>query len=654
MFKKDMILRLAVFLVSHCLVMQSGYSQSFNCPDYICEDTELFQYFHCLMQNHDVWDMGILGQPQNTLSDRQIVIALIDSDIYVCHPDLEDSFLRDGDDQIVGANFVTGGSLGPNGNTHATGVASAAAGAISTMYGGPHGNAYRGVAPLAKIMPVVWLDGTTPATKPDFADAIRFAVDNGADIITFTNPFFSSAPNLWRLEVDVESDEIRQALEYAYEDGVLLLIAVGNAGQFFNENMDWGLTVAATDCNDIKADVSQSSRDVDVSAPGENIFVAGAYDCENTKPPALPYLSVDGTSEATPMVAGAAALLWSKYPNWSRDQIAAQLVATTDPVFLEVGGDTIDPKMGSGRVNSFRAVTETLPAPQVADVILLPSHFGFTNQMIVFFTLSFNQVMDPISINNATLDGPSSISLLYFGEDGNASPVEVSLGYNSSLNQAPYRYYRVGSNDLSLVLESPLTWGRYQLIVDSTAVNPFGSELDGNGDGVGGDDYVHEFWISNGQFQNPADNYFSFRGTQVSPSSYAPSVVQESDNEHLVMQPGFVVSNVEAPVWVEFYGKLDFVPDGLEFQIESFAGTPGLTATVEMWNWNTEQWEFTGSFGEAFNNPNSTNAFGLTSKIADYVNAEAEVQARVGWRRTGFTINHPWNVNIDQVLWKGL
>ena len=104
-----------------------------------------------------------------------------------------------------------------------------------------------------------------------------------------------------------------------------------------------------------------------------------------------------------------------------------------------------------------------------------------------FFT-SFNQVMDPISINNATFDGPSSISLLYFGEDGNASPVEVSLGYNSSLNQTPYRYYRVGSNDLSLVLESPLTWGRYQLIVDSTAVNPFGSELDGNGDGVGGDD----------------------------------------------------------------------------------------------------------------------------------------------------------------------
>ena len=130
-------------------------------------------------------------------------------------------------------------------------------------------------------------------------------------------------------------------------------------------------------------------------------------------------------------------------------------------------------------------------------------------------------------------------------------------------------------------------------------------------------------------------------------------MIQASDDVHLTSIPGFTLNPLEAPIWIEFYGVVDFVPGDFEFEIESFAGTPGLTATVEMFNFTTGAFEEVGTFGEAFLDTNSTEVFDLTASIDDFISVDLEVLARVGWRQTGFVINFPWEVNVDLACWRG-
>ena len=78
------------------------------------------------------------------------------------------------------------------------------------------------------------------------------------------------------------------------------------------------------------------------------------------------------------------------------------------------------------------------------------------------------------------------------------------------------------------------------------------------------------------------------------------------------------------------------------------AGTPGLTYTVEAWNWANAGYEVIGEQLEQFNSDQIA-SFDLT---AGSVDSDGSVRTRVGWRQTGFTINFPWVVSIDQVTWE--
>lgn len=121
----------------------------------------------------------------------------------------------------------------------------------------------------------------------------------------------------------------------------------------------------------------------------------------------------------------------------------------------------------------------------------------------------------------------------------------------------------------------------------------------------------------------------------------------EDDDQRIEFRPGFVTSSDEAPIWLSFDGFLDDpnqFPVG--FQIESQAGTPGLTLTVEEYNWDTSAYEILGEEFEEFN-VDSTKFFGLNG----YVSSSDGMRIRAGWRKTGFTINYPWEVRIDQVFW---
>ena len=121
--------------------------------------------------------------------------------------------------------------------------------------------------------------------------------------------------------------------------------------------------------------------------------------------------------------------------------------------------------------------------------------------------------------------------------------------------------------------------------------------------------------------------------------------VQNSDNSYLRMNPGFTLNSSEAPVWVEFFGTAG---GALSIEVESQAGTPGLTYTTEAWNWSTSSYEEIGTQVEAFNN----DQVGSFAMIPNHIDSDGSVRTRVGWRQTGFTLNFPWEVRIDQVSWQ--
>ena len=138
------------------------------------------------------------------------------------------------------------------------------------------------------------------------------------------------------------------------------------------------------------------------------------------------------------------------------------------------------------------------------------------------------------------------------------------------------------------------------------------------------------------------DTFDVFRGISVSGTL---ADFAESDDADASYLPGFTISGNEAPVWLIFDGV---APDATSIRVESSAGTPGLEFTVEAFNWGTGQFEEIGVQTELFNN-DEVIEFPIVA--ADHIDAGGEVRTRVGWRLVGFSINFPWQVNVDQVGW---
>lgn len=125
-----------------------------------------------------------------------------------------------------------------------------------------------------------------------------------------------------------------------------------------------------------------------------------------------------------------------------------------------------------------------------------------------------------------------------------------------------------------------------------------------------------------------------------------------SDDSYLIYNPGFTINGTEAPVWVNFDGTLsDPDPTFLYFSIESNAGTPGLTRTIEMMDWETGQYVEL-DFAPASFNADTVDRVNLSAYKCEFIQeGTGNVRARVGWRQTGFVINFPWEVRIDNVQW---
>ena len=126
----------------------------------------------------------------------------------------------------------------------------------------------------------------------------------------------------------------------------------------------------------------------------------------------------------------------------------------------------------------------------------------------------------------------------------------------------------------------------------------------------------------------------------------------DSDDSYLKFKPGITLNNSEPPVWLEFEGTLPSdAPTSLSVTLEAQANTLGLTQTIDMFNWNSGQYESVDSRAATFNT-DSVATVNLTASISDYVQSgTGTVKTRMGWRATGPVLLYPWTVSIDQVIW---
>lgn len=279
---------------------------------------------------------------------RGVTVAVMDSGVDKTNPQLRGRV-------EVGRDYLVPGLDGSRDCVgHGTGVASIIAAKPTDGMG------LRGLAPDVDILPVRvserrQVDGEErgeTATPAEFAAAIGWAVQNGADVINLSVTFHRDDPL------------IRAAIASALENDVVVVAAAGNDFDKGNPRpypaaYDGVIGVGSIGEDGQISPFSQRGDWVDLVAPGGNVIVAT---------PERGHKIDNGTSFAAPYVAATAALVREYLPNLTAKQVAERLVATADPA----GGDR--DTFGAGVLNPYRAVTDT-PPPAARQVAAgLPPH----------------------------------------------------------------------------------------------------------------------------------------------------------------------------------------------------------------------------------------------------------------------------------------
>ncbi|MEU3611200.1 S8 family peptidase [Streptomyces sp. NPDC006872] len=292
---------------------------------------------------------------------KGVRIAVLDTGIDTAHPDLKD--------QVIAERNFSAAADARDRFGHGTHVASTAAGT-----GAKSAGKYRGVAPGAKLLNAKVLDDEGMGEDSSIIAGMDWAAEQGADIVNLSlgGP---DTPGVDPMEAEVN--------KLSTEKGILFTIAAGNSGPETVGSpgtADAALTVGAVDGKDRLAEFSSTGPRVgdgaikpDVTAPGVDITAASAHGSflaqEAGEKPAG-YLTLSGTSMATPHVAGAAAILKQQHPDWTYAELKGALVgsakAGSGGSGSGSGGKSTPFEQGSGRIRVDQAIRQTVVADPVS------------------------------------------------------------------------------------------------------------------------------------------------------------------------------------------------------------------------------------------------------------------------------------------------
>jgi hypothetical protein len=385
-----------------------------------------------------------------------------------------------------------------SGDAHGTHVAGIAVAATDNGYG------IAGMGWNCRLMSI--RSGLSTSITRGF-EGLIYAVDAGAQIINLS----------WGSEQVSQIERV--AIDYAIEHGSMVIAAAGNtfgAGQFdhYPAAYDQVLAVASTNDHDLRSSFSNVGPWVDISAPGSSIF---------SLTPNAGYGVLSGTSMATPLVSGAAALVKSIHPEWTPDRIRLQLVNSADRI------DSLNPgylgMLGSGRMNVYRALRDYRAALELvsfryedlgdSDGVIDPGE-----HLLIYPTL-VNRLQKAVQITgrlttsdaNIQINQPNvTFELIEGGETSilTGDPLEVRISYNSAEGRAVNCSLEVTSMEnqvwrfpISLMVRAPSADIKAGNV--SLTVTDFGS--------LGYYDYRNDIGYGNG-FRYPLDGLSSlFHGS---------------------------------------------------------------------------------------------------------------------------------------------
>ncbi|WP_369149339.1 type VII secretion-associated serine protease mycosin [Streptomyces sp. R44] len=297
------------------------------------------------------WHLDAMGADEiwQLSTGKGVTVAVIDSGVDKANPDLRGQVLE-GKDLAADES----GDQFTDYTGHGTGMA----GLIAGTGDRDGGTGAFGLAPGAKILPirVSGLDaggGSMADSDEEFnrvvPPAIKYAADSGAKVINVS------------LGAGAGSQALTDAVKYALDKGSLIFASTGNTADKGNQVEYPAATpgvvgVGAVDDKAKHVSTSQYGSQVDLVAPGKDMVHAcggGTGMCKST-----------GTSDATALASAAAALLWSKHPDWTNNQV---LKVMLDTAAKPKGGEKRSDYIGFGAIRPLRTL-KTPGDPGPADV----------------------------------------------------------------------------------------------------------------------------------------------------------------------------------------------------------------------------------------------------------------------------------------------
>ncbi|QNH61170.1 S8 family peptidase [Hymenobacter sediminicola] len=264
---------------------------------------------------------------------------------------------------------------------------------------------------------------STPGGSFSGFEAIVYAADHGCKIINLS---WGAAGGRSQFEQD--------AITYAAVNRDAVVVAsAGNTNaelDFYPASYDHVLSVGSSSATDVKSGFATFSRRLDLVAPGDGVLTTwGDNDSD--------YIRATGSSFSAPLVAGAAGLVRARFPQLNAAQVRAQLRRTTDNIDLLPGNAAYQGKLGTGRLNAYRAVqANDQRAARITQRIFAPAKGAYQPADTIRLTVEVENLLLPVQ--NLTLTVTSLTPYLTVRQGSFAAGALATLA-RASNSAAPFR-----------------------------------------------------------------------------------------------------------------------------------------------------------------------------------------------------------------------
>jgi subtilisin family serine protease len=359
------------------------------------------------------WNLSRINAPAAwsiTTGSRDVIVAVVDTGLDPTHPEFAGRI-------VPGYDFVNDDANPDDDNGHGTHVAGIA------LAAGNNGIGIAGVSWGARVMPVKTFGASGFGTLANGIDGIIWAAYNGAYIINLS----------WTVEIppdDPSRSILQGTIDYAYQKGCLIVAAAGNQCLDGNPVLypaacNHVVAVAATGTSDERALYSEVQSYVDVAAPG-GVAMTGSEPTDHYilstqwqgAYPTFGYGLKSGTSQATPHVAGLAALVWTMNPYLTPDEVVT---------YIQAGAVNLgDPnQFGAGRIDAWATLQNTPHYLQLS-----PTHLTFLADPVATVP-AWQQVVNPASSGSSWSVAGGTSWMTVSGPTGQ-TPSSITVTANAS------------------------------------------------------------------------------------------------------------------------------------------------------------------------------------------------------------------------------